>query len=217
MPPTLLNLGLPRTGTQSFANALQLLATHPKIYHMREVDQNPGHREKWVQLIYAKYAPGSHLQTAAPDFGKELRELLKGYDACADYPCSLFPIELLKAFPDAKVIITVRDEEAWCRSMQRTLVYPLASQEKAERVNEMRKAYNLYCWGDDFEANGLKYWREHVDLVGEHTAGREVLWYGVREGWKPLCGFLGVEVPAALGFPDDDEARKWGGKATTAE
>lgn len=208
MAPTLLDLGLPRTGTQSLANALELLG-YPKVYHMREVDQNPGHRQTWIDLIHAQYGRSMSSSESNPkDLEEAIRELLKDYDACADFPVALFPSELLQAYPKARVIVTIRDEDGWINSMGRTLVYPLSAQKQAEKVNEMRAAYNTYCWNDDFEANGRNYWHEHLALVKKLTqeAGREVLWFDFREGWGPLCKFLGVAVPEGVEFPNADEA-----------
>jgi hypothetical protein len=45
------------------------------------------------------------------------RKLLAGYDATADVPACLYYRELLQAFPDARVILTVRDPEKWWQSM----------------------------------------------------------------------------------------------------
>jgi hypothetical protein len=60
-------------------------------------------------------------------------KLLEGYDATADLPAALYYRELLAAFPEARVILTVRDPEKWWQStaklvhMQNTLVERLGS------------------------------------------------------------------------------------------
>ena len=48
-----------------------------------------------------------------------LRVNLDGYAACVDHPFTTFVPELLRAYPDAMVVITVRDFEPWAASMER--------------------------------------------------------------------------------------------------
>ncbi|KAK4553059.1 hypothetical protein LTR86_009786 [Recurvomyces mirabilis] len=208
MPIQILNLGLPRTGTQSLANALEILG-YPKVYHMRTVDDTPGHRAKWVELMDAKFG-SSHSQR--PIQPKELQDLLKDYDACADFPASLFPIELATTYPGAKIIISTRPEDAWYTSMDSTLIYARNSR-KVQEVQErhaLSDRYNKYCWDDDFEANGRTYWREHMGMLKRYfeEQGRDVLWFEVGEGWERLCEFLGVEVPE-VPWPNADDWKKY--------
>jgi len=45
-----------------------------------------------------------------------------GYNACVDFPFSLFYKELLEAIPDAKVLLTVRDHgDTWNKSVYDTI------------------------------------------------------------------------------------------------
>jgi hypothetical protein len=39
------------------------------------------------------------------------------------------------------------------------------------------------------------YFRRHTEAVKAAIAPERLLVYEVREGWAPLCGFLGVPVP----------------------
>jgi hypothetical protein len=47
-----------------------------------------------------------------------LQDLLAGYIGITDQPAILFTRELAELYPDAKVIVTVRDPEKWFRSIQ---------------------------------------------------------------------------------------------------
>lgn len=90
--------------------------------------------------------------------------------------------------------------------MNDTLIYIRESRKgkPSEPRHEMAGKYHAYCWGDDFEADGRKYWMEHqATLRGKLPADR-VLWFEVTQGWVPLCGFLGVEVPERP-FPKADD------------
>lgn len=58
-----------------------------------------------------------------------------------------------------------------------------------------------YSYGDDFAANGKAVYAKHLALVRQKMSdvGRlnenEYLEFNVKEGWEPLCKFLGKEVP----------------------
>jgi len=98
-------LGLCRTGTQSIATALETLGFTP-IYHMKEVLKN-NHQDAWLKAIEAKF------EGKGAWGGEEWRNLLGDFEGVADIPAAMFAEELIKEYPDAKVILTVRDEDAW--------------------------------------------------------------------------------------------------------
>jgi hypothetical protein len=73
----------------------------------------------------------------------------------------------------------------------------------------------LYHFGEekDWQTTAKKAFREHNENVRKlaKERGREVLEYEVKEGWRPLCAFLGKEVPAE-GFPRKDDWAEQGWK-----
>jgi hypothetical protein len=78
MAPQILVFGLPRTGTQSILDALELLGFR-KTYHMRNV-QKCGHRDEWIALIDQKYDQSS----TGVDMDR-LKSLMSGYDVGAPF------------------------------------------------------------------------------------------------------------------------------------
>ncbi len=58
-----------------------------------------------------------------------------------------------------------------------------------------------YNYGDDFAANGKAVYAQHLARVRQKMSdvGRlnetEYLEFNVRDGWEPLCKFLGKDVP----------------------
>lgn len=48
---------------------------------------------------------------------QDWEDLYKGFNAAVDWPTCSFYKELMKAYPDAKVILTTRSAESWYRSM----------------------------------------------------------------------------------------------------
>lgn len=109
-------LGMPRTGTQSLADALERLGISP-VYHMREVGKNK-HQAFWIEALDAKFEGRGEL------FNREkFDQILGPYETLADYPAAIFPEELMAAYPEASVILSVRrSEDEWLASMKSTLV-----------------------------------------------------------------------------------------------
>jgi hypothetical protein len=49
--------------------------------------------------------------------------------------------------------------------------------------------------------------REHIAEVQAEIPARRLLTFDLREGWWPLCGFLGVEVPDDMPFPKTNSSK----------
>ena len=123
----------------------------------------------------------------------------------ADFPAAIFGPELIKLYPEAKVIITDRSEDSWISSMNRTVVAPNTLQRQDQGM-ALRCAYNKLCWDDDFDANGRKFWQEYNRKIRELVSPDNLLVFELGEGSDRLCQFLGKKVPE-VEFPNSDEAR----------
>ncbi|KAK1833847.1 hypothetical protein QBC39DRAFT_278440 [Podospora conica] len=197
-------LGLPRTGTQSLSDALIILGISP-VYHMREVTQNDYHIALWTSAVAAKFEGAGAPWTTRADFDR----VLAGFEGAADYPASIFPAELAAAYPEAAIILSVRSEDQWCASMASTLVHLQRARARAgdapTAMAALAALYHRHCWGEDFEATGRAFFREHNDLVRGLAEGRRFLEWRPQDGWGPLCEFLGVEAPVeGTPFPRSD-------------
>ncbi|KAI1378238.1 hypothetical protein F4677DRAFT_412588 [Hypoxylon crocopeplum] len=198
-------LGMPRTGTQSLADALERLGIAP-VYHMREVGKNH-HQALWIEALDAKF------EGRGKPFDREkFDQILRNYEALADYPAAIFPGELMTAYPEAAIILsTRRSEDAWLASMESTLwhAHTHAPTPNPSPMAPLSARYHRHCWGDDLPARGLAAYRAHNVLVRELavSGGRRLLEYAPGDGWAPLCEFLGVAVEEVEGepFPRSDD------------
>ena len=101
----LIGAGLPRTATMSQKVGLEMLGLAP-CYHMVTV---------FADLpVAARWRP-------ALDGELPAAEIVKDFPATVDWPGSYYYRELMDAFPEAKVLLSVRDGEAWARSMRETI------------------------------------------------------------------------------------------------
>jgi len=79
----------------------------------------------------------------------------------------------------------------------------------ATQVSPLRDVIYQHVWGGDHDQFGLARFREHNAKVRDlaKRRNRTVLDYEVRQGWGPLCEFLGKETPESE-FPRADD---WAG------
>jgi hypothetical protein len=189
--------GFGRTGTMSLKAALEELGFAP-CYHMIEVFEHPEHVSLWEAAIR-----GEPL---------DWEKIFGSYQAAVDWPTAAFYNELMKVYPHAKVLLTIRDPEKWYESTKNTL-YPTGDAPEPSPI--MRMATKL-VWEQTFDGNfedrryAIEVFKRHNEEVKKHVPPERLLVYEVKEGWKPLCEFLGVEIPEEKPFPhlNDTEAFK---------
>ena len=97
--------GFGRTGTTSLKVALNMLGF--KCYHMQDASKHPTHPKLWIEAYEGKLT-GYDLIFKG---GKELEN--DPYTATCDWPSTAVWEKLLGHYPDAKVILTLRDAEGW--------------------------------------------------------------------------------------------------------
>ena len=193
----LIGAGLGRTGTTSLKLALEELLGGP-CYHMFEVKERPGDPDVW----------GDAYEGRLPDWDA----FFAGYRAAVDWPAAPFWAELAGAFPDAPILLSVRDPDSWWKSASTTIFPALATYHAPDapddgwtRMGRGMMARFTPGWQDESAAKAayLAY-NDHVRTTA--PAGRLVEWT-VSDGWEPLCGALGVEVPDRP-FPHLNTARE---------
>lgn len=85
-------------------------------YHMDCLFENPSDIDLWRQAFLAKF------KGQGKPFEKEQWDQLLGHcQAVCDLPTTAFVPELIAAYPDAKLILTPREENSWYASCQRTI------------------------------------------------------------------------------------------------
>ncbi|PYI06998.1 hypothetical protein BO78DRAFT_469493 [Aspergillus sclerotiicarbonarius CBS 121057] len=209
-PLQVICVGLPRSGTESLSLALTQLGL--TTYHGWDiVFEDAPYTQEWAKLAERKYSNAPHggdVEITRAEFDA----LLGHCDAVIDTAAALFTVEILQAYPDAKVILnTRRDIDAWHRSALKTLV---AEGEEQWPVwflalwsADLYWLWRLYIkFGypglfrgrtarDGLEKYGKRVYREHGWMVRGMVPRERLLEWNVEDGWEPLCEFLGKEVP----------------------
>lgn len=197
----IIGAGLPRTGTNTLKDSLEQLGLK-HVYHMKELLVNPEKLPYWQRLD----------DTGDTDW----EALYAGYDGTVDFPGYPWYKEHMKKYPDAKVILTVRDFEGWYKSVDSTVFRagPQTPGEKLKMIGKLllsaraRNVVKCIKWfkkvffaerlegkfGD--KAFAKEFWESHIANVKASVPKEKLLVYDVRDGWAPLCKFLGVPEPA---------------------
>jgi hypothetical protein len=202
MPLKIIGAGLGRTGTLSLKVALEQLG-FARCYHMTEVLTHPQHVPFW--------------DAAARGEPVAWEKLFQGYQATVDWPGCNFYQEYLKLYPEAKVILTVRDPERWYDSARQTIYYvrrafPGWLTPYLPRMRRFQVMIDRLIWDGCFDgqfedrAHAIEVFRRHNEEVQRFVPPERLLVFEVSEGWGPLCSFLGVPVPEGRPFPHLNDA-----------
>lgn len=206
--------GFGRTGTTSLKAALEELGFIP-CYHMTEVFAHPEHADFWLSAWRGEPA--------------DWDGVLEGYEAAVDWPACTFYEELMERNPDAKVILSVRDPERWYEST-RTTIYELSKVVDRSPISRMifasisfflfggfaRGRGNVVkeiIWQGTFDGrfedrrHAIEVFERHNEEVKRRVPPGRLLVYDVRQGWGPLCEFLGAPEPEGP-FPRLNDANQ---------
>ncbi len=183
----LIGAGFPRTGTLSTQAALIRLGL--PCYHMVEVVRHEAHTDAWHAFL---------VRGQPMDWPR----LFADYEATVDAPAAFFYREIMAAFPDAKVLLNLRDPEKWFDSF--TMLMGVMAEFGAHRASIPRldrwiaagEAMMTRVFGEAPDRGAvIRVFEEHNRRVQEEVPADRLLVFRVQDGWEPLCAFLGREVP----------------------
>lgn len=190
--------GLGRTGTNSLKDALNILGFGP-CYHMSEIYESVDDEKLWLDVCKS-------------DNNENFNKIFKKYNSTVDNPSTYFYKRSIKVYPEAKVILTVRDVNNWYKSAKNT-IYPESKTFKAKfaciismRFKRICELHNIVTWKGIFDDNfnDEKYSKNvfinHIEEVKNIVQKDKLLVFDVKDGQNPLCSFLNVPIPE-LPFP----------------
>jgi len=204
VPLKIIGAGFGRTGTTSAYHAITQLGF--PCYHMKEVvaPHNKGHMDFWRRV--ANGPEGAQ---------HPWEQVFANYTATLDNPSCCVWQELMAAYPDAKVILTLHPKgpDAWYDSTIETiyfsenrwqfkvLQYTTPFGQKFGDVSHKLIWQRSHRGTMSDRGRAIAHYNQHIENVKAAVPPERLLIYSVDQGWKPLCTFLGVPVPAAP-FPN---------------
>jgi hypothetical protein len=189
--------GFGRTGTHSLKIAFEKLLGAP-CYHMIEVFAHPEHVPIWHNAAVGKPVDWEGLMT--------------GYAAAVDWPASAYWPELMKTYPDALVLLSVRDPGKWWESASETIMrdgahdHAMITPEWKAMVAAM---FAKYWTGDTFQRDAaIAAFKDNTARVLREVPSDRLLVWEAKDGWGPICERLGIAVPDEP-FPRSNTREEW--------
>lgn len=179
--------GFGRTGTRSLKEALEMLGFAP-CHHMVEVFTHPEQVQFWDRVALKQ--------------PYDWNEVFANYQSSCDWPSCNFYKELADYYPDAKVILSLRDPKSWYKSVSNTIM-PAMKKPGGPGSPALPGVFAPLLigegnFGNDFsEAHMIDVYERHNAEVKRTIPANRLLVFEAKEGWEPLCKFLGVKVPDA--------------------
>jgi Sulfotransferase domain len=185
MSLTVIGAGFPRTGTASLKAAFEELGIG-RCYHMSEVFDKPDHWTLWTDAADGKPV--------------DWDRLFDGFGATTDAPACLFYDGIAKHFPDAKVVLSVRDPERWFESTQSTILSGVIAEKFAQLPPPLAAMMHKIGWHPADAENHdrdrmIRRMTDHNAKVKQTIEPGRLLTFEAAQGWEPLCAFLGLPVP----------------------
>ncbi len=201
----IIGAGFGRTGTWSTFVALNQLGF--PSYHMQEViinKANKSHLDFWRKVA-----------NSPPATQHAWDHVFERYAATVDNPGCCVWRELIAAYPDAKVLLTIhpRGAQAWFESTIDTIYFTetLWQWKVLEWLTPFGRKFGdisrKLIWQRSLQGTmsdkvrAIARYNAHIDEVKAAVPPEKLLIFKVTDGWAPLCAFLGVEEPK-LEFPN---------------
>lgn len=183
--------GFGRTGTLSLKTALEQLGFSP-CHHMSEVAKDVSQID-W----FLKAANGENVNWD---------DVFSGFEAAVDWPAATYYEELADKYPNAKIILGIRDPDAWYESVRTSIFmiptsFPRWIRKAVPSANRFIEMIEKTLWEN--ELNGrfeekeqtIEVFLERIEAVKAKFPSERLLVHKAADGWEPLCRFLNVPVP----------------------
>lgn len=204
--------GYGRTGTASMQQALTILGFGP-CYHMFEVSKDMRKKQQWDQVGLTDDDCISDVDWDA---------IFQGYQSTVDFPAAYYYQQLYKKYPNAKVILTVRDPEKWWNSYKETIGPSTPFWRFVYTVTGLITGQRSFVWDrmvgncvyKKIAGSRAKAREKQAAIAGFNAHNNEVkatipsdklLVFEVKQGWEPLCTFLDCPIPKDTPFPHTND------------
>ncbi|KAA3676121.1 uncharacterized protein DEA37_0002233 [Paragonimus westermani] len=197
-------VGVDKTGTSYLKALLEKLYSKP-CFHFNDLFTSSNQQlDEWIRL--------PDLEDDKIKLKERLSVLLKDYQFASGFPVAAYLEDLLDLYPNAKIILTVRDPETWLATFRSTTtprdlnnsnqsilksLFELPGSKKLNKLYRMTLrqvlGQTIDLQNDTQLMNAYVSWNEFVNRV---VPKDRLLVYNMKQGWKPLCDFLQIPVPS---------------------
>ncbi|KXH44182.1 hypothetical protein CSIM01_04486 [Colletotrichum simmondsii] len=207
--------GLSRTGTSSISRALEILLNGPVFHGGTQLCLGPEAEIKSWMKVLSEWPPTN--AAMEQEILNTMRARTDGYVAITDAPgCNLVK-ELVTLYPDAKVVCTIRDDKAWERSMGglndevspsalRFILFLLPTMRFFPAYVQILISHWVKLYGESNPPT-VKTYHRHIAYLKSVVPPERLIFFDVRDGWKPLCKALDLPVPEDVPFPNINDGK----------
>lgn len=230
----IIGAGPARTGTSSLQAALCSIGY--KCYHAREMlnNINPDlkiineaaqiKRKKMDELGIKTYKNNWDKCTIDFEWNRLFRQNKdRAFMATVDSPLHWYYLDLLKYYPNSKVILTVRDDsDKWYQSAISTVYKIRAIINKIWCIklrglvlggfNKNDPMQIDTCYPDKYNDEKFckQQYEDWIEEVKRTVPKEKLLVFNVKDGWDPILEFLGEDKPNGQHqFPHWNERKEW--------
>ena len=138
-------------------------------------------------------------------------EIFDKYSATTDNPACEYWEDILKEYPNSKVILTTRNPESWVKSCKETIFNFVITPPFGIRfityfrgtfTKFMDRALKCITGTDNSDQTMIKRFEVWNQSVIDKCPKEKLLIFEAKDGWSPLCKFLNKEVPTIFSFED---------------
>jgi Sulfotransferase domain len=177
---SVIGAGFGRTGTFSLNSALEILGLGP-CHHMEDVNRSDTQKQ-----LFRAAGRGESIDWDAA---------YAGFNSAVDWPTAYFWRELAAYYPKAKIILTVRDADAWYKSTSETIIHTVGEKANPESFGVAVVRKKIFADRFDDADFAKSVFLAHNAQVIATIPSERLLVFEVKQGWAPLCSFLGLPVP----------------------
>lgn len=238
VPMQVLAVGLPRSGTESLKSALVTLG-YDETFHGWDYVTDIEYLPYWSRLTRQKYYSSSSPWCLFPEARKpalisaaEFDEVIGHCQAITDSGATAFAYDLIRAYPEAKVVLNQRkDWDAWERSVGKAM--GALGDNLPLRILRWFNKDLYWLYHLPFEmmypaifgyvhtgflshvvpGRAQQVALQHVAMVRGLVPKERLLEWTVEDGWEPLCAFLGKEVPKDVPFPTSNSGAEFNNRS----
>lgn len=193
MALSIIGAGFGRTGTDSMRTALDILGLGP-CHHMKAVMESDEQLAMWRTVANGE----------TPDWER----IFDGFGACVDWPSAFYWRELSAHYPDAKVLLTMRDSENWYHSMSKTICRVVATSTDPESLGVNLIDRQVFGGRIQDRDHAIAVYERSIDEVISTVPPDRLLIHNLGDGWEPLCEFTGKPVPD-VPYPRSNSAQEF--------
>ena len=189
-----------RTATMSLKQGLEILGFE-KCYHMSEVVVHPEHVKLWLDAWR----------------GKDIwTTLFAGYQAAVDWPAAAFWPQLMHVYPEAKIVLSIRDADKWFESARNTIFQSMDSNLLAKdevlrtRIEMLKEIIVDGTFNGDLSNKDkcIKIYKENIERCRSEVPLDRLIEFDTFLGWEQLCKELDCKIPEKP-YPHVNKAKEF--------